>query len=169
MMDGIPESVSVAYSITVTNTPFFAYSFRKIALPIPIGVAIIIVITMISTVFKILPAIPTVPLSTDVTPVKNERLTVDAPFIKTNNMIPSRRIIDRDVESNTRPINNLSAILPFVLTVLLIQFPPSCLKQDEVYDHYKNVEDQTDGKQYPAVKSLRISHLTDNLRGQSSD
>ena len=83
MIDGIPDRVSVAYSIIVTIFPRFAYSLRYIALPTPIGVAISIVIKIMSNVFRIFPAIPTVPLSTLVTDVRKAKFTLPIPFINT--------------------------------------------------------------------------------------
>ena len=74
IIDGIPESVSVANSIPDTNFPGFAYSFKYTAAPTPTGVAIIIVITMIYNVLRRFPAIPSVPLRTDVSHVRNSQL-----------------------------------------------------------------------------------------------
>ena len=91
IMDGIPLKVSVAYSIAVTTLPGLAYSLRYIALPTPIGVAIIMVIRIISNVFTILPAIPTVPFNTLVTEVRNVMLTAEIPLINTYPIIPSNK------------------------------------------------------------------------------
>ena len=88
IIDGIPDSISVANSIIVTSLPGFAYSLRYTAAPILIGVAIIMEMNMISSVLTILPAIPTVPLSTEVTDVRKDQLTLPAPLYSTYAIIP---------------------------------------------------------------------------------
>ena len=60
MIEGIPESVSVASSITRMIFFFFFYSFKYIALPTPNGSTIIKVIKIIYIVFKMFGSMPTV-------------------------------------------------------------------------------------------------------------
>ena len=78
-MEGMPDRVSVANSIRLTSLPGLAYSFRYTAAPTPMGMATSMVSTTIIRVFKRLPAMPTVPLSLEVTVVKNCQLTLPTP------------------------------------------------------------------------------------------
>ena len=82
-MDGMPERVSVANSMADTSLPGRAYSFRYTAAPTPRGVAMSMVSSTIRSVFKRLPAMPTVPFSTEVTVVRNCQLITPMPRTNT--------------------------------------------------------------------------------------
>ena len=124
-MDGIPVKVSVAYSIAVTTLPGLAYSLRYIALPTPIGVAIIMVIRMISNVFTILPAIPTVPFNALVTEVRNVMLTAGIPLINTYPIIPNNKSTENaeQIYIKKRRIQSLNFLL--LIDIINSRFPCS--------------------------------------------
>ena len=94
-IEGIPERVSVAYSISDTSLPGFAYSLRYIAPPMLTGVAMSIVIRIISSVFTILPAIPEVPFNTLVTVVRKDQFTDPIPLTITYTIMPNSNATER--------------------------------------------------------------------------
>ena len=124
-MDGIPVKVSVAYSITVTTLPGLAYSLRYIALPTPIGVAIIMVIRIISNVFTILPAIPTVPFNALVTEVRNVMLTAGIPLINTYPIIPNNKSTENveQIYIKKRRVQSINFLL--LIDIINSRFPCS--------------------------------------------
>ena len=70
--------------------------------PIPIGVAITMVINIMIRVFTIFPAIPFVPLRTLVTDVRKDQSTVFIPLANTYNMIPTSRITENPAQMYIR-------------------------------------------------------------------
>ena len=62
MMDGMPESVSAAYSMTATSLWLFAYSVRYTAAPAPSGTTRMTAARMIQTVFRISGKMPIEPV-----------------------------------------------------------------------------------------------------------
>ena len=97
-MEGMPERVSVANSIRLTSFPGLAYSLRYTAAPTPMGRAASMVSTTIIRVFSRFPAMPTVPLSLEVTVVRKAQLTLPTPRISTYRRISASRATDRKAQ-----------------------------------------------------------------------
>ena len=97
-MEGMPERVSVANSIRLTSFPGLAYSLRYTAAPTPMGRAASMVSTTISNVFNRFPAMPTVPLSLEVTVVRKAQLTLPTPRSSTYRRISASNATDRKAQ-----------------------------------------------------------------------
>ena len=94
------------------------------------------VIMIIYSVFTILPAIPTVPLSFEVTVVRNDQFTDDIPLTNTYIIMPARRRTDKNEQTYIRMYIIISETL-FLILSIFHYIPSSHFQKNKLNDHNK--------------------------------